>query len=206
MGLNYSRQRRFVLSSNTCVRCSAIIPSGRNYCAPHYQEALLEYEEAREIYEISYQNYLAEVEEWNEMSVEERNVYHKHAESESLSTISVVAGLSIGALAWFLDDGQSEWWVYVAITAVITGMLVVLKRFFARLIRGLLAGLMYGLGLGVVVFFGLIFLGVADETVYASTTLLFLAGILWGLWKEIRGAHHSYGGPEAPSEPTMPEA
>ena len=82
------------MSSNTCVRCSAIIPSGRNYCAPHYQEALLEYEEARENYEISYQNYLAEVEEWNEMSVEERNVYHKHAESESLSTISVVAGLS----------------------------------------------------------------------------------------------------------------
>jgi len=206
------------MSSKTCRKCSAVIPSGRNYCTPHYQQALQEYEEALAQYEADYQQYLINVENWNNMSVEEQNLHHDAAEDSTLSSISGFTALVIGGVIWFMTKDQWEWWIPAGITAVLLGVFLLLKSFLGRVIRGLFFGAFWAIGLvGCVAgarwllvekieVAWVIQLTQQMSTSMNITILAVLAalGLIIGMLREISGEHHAYGGPVAPSRPSAP--
>ena len=78
-----------------CCRCGAIIPNGRKYCNPHYQEALAIYEADLQIYERN-------MAIWESMDDEGRARLDRHAEAETLVGLSGFAGFLSGAFAWYL--------------------------------------------------------------------------------------------------------
>lgn len=204
------------MSSKTCAKCSAHIPNGRTYCTAHYQEALQQYEEDLETYNANYQQYLINVENWNNMSVEDRNLHHKAAESSALGTISVITALVIGGGIWFVFKDQWEWWISASITAGLVFLFVILKKLIGKLVRGILAGILWGIGLTAAFFaatwalanwgeIGFVIELTNDEDLMVTCFLGTLAfGLLVGVIKEIKGDHHAYGGPVEPSRPSAP--
>jgi len=204
------------MSSKTCAKCSAYIPNGRTYCTAHYQEALQEYEEDLERYHANYQQYLINVENWNNMSVEERNLHHKAAESSSLGTISVITALVIGGGVWFVFKDQWEWWISASITAGLVFLFSILKKLIGKIVRGLLAGIFWGIGLTAAFFgatwalanwgeIGFVIELTNDQDMMVMCLMGTLAfGLLVCVIKEIKGDHHAYGGPVEPSRPSAP--
>ena len=74
---------------NTCKRCQASIPKGRNFCTPHYMEALAEYESSM----VNYQN---ELSVWNSMSAQDQAAAHAAAEQSAVGGYAGVVGFVIG--------------------------------------------------------------------------------------------------------------
>ena len=171
-----------------------------------------------ETYHANHQQYLVDVENWNNMSIEERNLHHKAAESSALGTISVITALAIGGGIWFVFKDQWEWWISASLTAGLVFIFLILKKLIGKLVRGVLAGLLWGIGLTAAFFaatwalanWGEISFVIEltnDEKLMVNCFLgTFAFGLIVGVIKEIKGDHHAYGGPVEPSRPTAPSA
>ena len=199
-----------IFVSNTCSRCSAIIPSGRTFCDAHYEEAMFEYERDLNNYHVEYENFQIRLQEFNNLSVSEQNEYHDAAEDENLGIIAGLAGLALGGAFWFFsvtDLGHIPGIVATFFTVLV---FYFLRNSIGRLIRAFWAGILWSIGC-FVGFFAFVFIlaqifdfGLEGD----ATALLVLSsipiGLFIGFYQEFTGEHHSYGGPTAPSEPTQP--
>ena len=196
--------------SNTCSRCSAIIPSGRTFCDAHYEEAMFEYERDLNNYHVEYENFQSRLQEFNNLSVSEQNEYHDVAEDENLGIIAGLAGLALGGAFWFFsvtDLGHVPGIIATIFTVVI---FYFLRNLIGRLIRAVWAGILWSIGC-FVGFFAFVFIlaQIFDFGLEGDATVLLVLssipiGLFIGFYQEFTGEHHSYGGPTAPSEPTQP--
>lgn len=204
--------------ARTCLQCKTYIAQGRTYCDAHYQEALSEYEADFTDYQAALEQYHADVAAWNNMSTEEQNTFHIRAEEESLSGIGILAGLIVGGGFWFVKSDEIPWWLGMLATLFAIIVFYAARNLFSKLFRGI----GYGIGWSVL-FIGLGWmthwiLNSFDESIFVMTsnsgtgaefspvshTLLGLAGLITGLWKEFTGGHHAYGGPIKPIAPSRP--
>ena len=196
--------------SKTCKRCSAYIPNGRNFCDAHYEEAMFEYQRDLENYHIEYQNYLIRAEEFENLSVEEKNHLHEIAENETLGNIAGFTGLVLGGLIWFFSYEEFGHVPGIIATVVTTALFYLLKSFLGRIIRAIGASLMWSIGCFAAIFFGwmiidaLFELGGSGEVSSTMIVVSIIVGIVIGFYQEYTGGHHAYGGPVAPSEPSQP--
>ena len=200
--------------ANTCSRCQTYVASGRTYCDAHYQEAMADYQVEYANYQNALQQYYVDVEAWNEMSVEEQNAYHEVAEEESLSSIAIFAGLVLGGGFWFFKQDEIPWWMGALITVFSAVVFYVGRNLFSKLLRGTWYGILWALGLMVTGWIIEVCLGWLElefsimETAGNPNVLvhtgLAIVGLLIGFWNEFTGAHHAYGGPVAPIEPSRP--
>ncbi len=196
--------------SNTCSQCSAYIPNGRNFCDAHYEEAMFEYERALENYEVEYHNYLIRAQEFESLSVAEKNKLHDIAESETLGLIAGFTGFVLGGIFWFISYTESGHLPGILATVITTGVFYALKSILGRFIRGIGASLLWTIGFFAVLFIGWIILGAMFEFESSSEVssiiiiISIILGFLIGFYREFTGEHHAYGGPEAPTKPTQP--
>jgi hypothetical protein len=165
-------------------------------------------------YQNALQQYYADVEAWDNMSVGEQNAYHEVAEEESISGIAIFTGLVIGGGFWFVKQDEFPWWMGALITIFSAVVFYLGRNLFGKLLRGAGYGLLWAMGLlvcGWLIEFCLDWLEIGVslmETDNEANVLVFVvltvAGFLIGLWGEFTGAHHAYGGPVAPTEPSRP--
>ncbi len=196
--------------SKTCSRCSAYIPNGRNFCDAHYEEAMFEYERALENYHIEYQNYLIRDQEFQSLSVAEKNKLHDMAENETLGSIAGFTGLVLGGIFWFISYTELGHIPGILTTVITTGVFYVLKSILGRFIRGVGASLVWAIGCFAAFFISWIILAAmfdfesSSEVTSTMIVISIILGFLIGFYREFTGQHHAYGGPVAPTEPTQP--
>ena len=76
--------------SKTCKSCSAIIPSGRNYCDAHYHEALEKYNEAINKYNQKLEKFNQDTKTWDSLTSVQRAKKDAEAEIAALRIIITI--------------------------------------------------------------------------------------------------------------------
>ncbi len=196
--------------SNTCSRCSAMIPGGRTFCDAHYEEAMFEYQRDLNNYYVEYEDFQVRLQEFNNLSASEQNAYHDAAEDENLGLIAGLAGLALGGAFWFFSVTDLGHVPGVAATIFSVLVFYFLRNFIGRLIRAIWAGILWSVGCFIGIF-GFLFVialifdfGLESDTSVLISLSSIPIGLFIGFYQEFTGEHHSYGGPTAPSEPTQP--
>lgn len=72
-----------------CFRCHAVIPEGRRYCGPHYQEALTKYNRQLSAY---HQN----IKVWATLTEDQKIAFNNAAEAENLTFNTQILGGILG--------------------------------------------------------------------------------------------------------------
>lgn len=182
-----------------CERCHARIPVGRNFCHPHYLEALLEYERDMEQYQVDRQA-------WENLSVEERRQRDEEAEAIEVTVYTFFTALGLGGLAWYgvyrlyPIDGLIGLAIVGAVTVfsinspLLRTPLGRLTRAFVKAVPDVLASTLLCLLLGMISNW---------VAAYWTDIALILGGLLvFGrLVTEMQGQRKSTGEPLVPMEP-----
>lgn len=182
-----------------CSRCRARIPDGRNFCHPHYLEALRDYERELEQYQL-------DREAWNRLTVEARHEQDVVAEAVEVTMYAFLQGLALGGLTWYAArtlypiDGL----VGLLILGLTTAVSVTWKP-MTLLLGRLTRALVYALpkvAIATLLILGLSL--ISDWTSHYRWALaLGLAAIILftGLIREASGFHRATGEPVVPVEP-----
>lgn len=182
-----------------CERCNARIPRGRNFCHPHYLEAIREYE--REL--MRYQDMLLA---WNRLSNDEKRLRDQDAEAIEVTAYTFFTALAMGGMVWYMlyrlypIDGL----IGIAIVAGVTVACinsVPLRTPVGRLTRALVKAVP---GVASAAVFCLLLAMVSDwVAAYWTNIALVLGGliVLSSLLMELLGKHRSTGEPPLPVEP-----
>ncbi len=186
----------------TCRDCQTIISQGRNYCSPHYQEALAEHEEELRIYE-------SNKAKWDLMDDEGRARWDRHAEANTLNNLAGIFGFSSGVLAWYVIAQTTEinnllGLLLIAVTTTLSVIIKPLRNIVAKFTRIIIAAVVMQI-FSVIVLFILFAIGgfLEDEDIINPIFIgaVSIAAIV-AIVLEVKGVLKSSGEPMRPSKPT----
>lgn len=202
-----------------CQRCSTWIAYDRNFCDPHYLEALQEYE-------IEYEEYERYSEYYYSLSDEEKKTLEKQAQIPKHATLwTVIAGLVVGVIIWLearagtwypLADKPDFLWDGAGITLVATVIFICLKGIIGRIIRFLKYAAIGTLALaaltlilsGMIWFCSLFIPGLVSTLNWINSIpkdmLLGLYAIIAFLYSLIAELRHRWSSSAVPAEPSKP--
>ncbi|MCJ8339190.1 MAG: hypothetical protein MJK10_12020 [Pseudomonadales bacterium] len=185
-----------------CRQCQTIISQGRNYCNPHYQEALIEHQEDLRIYE----NNKAK---WDLMDDEGRARWDRHAEANTLNNLAGLFGFASGVLAWYAIVQTTEinnllGLLLIAVTTTLSVIIKPLRNIVAKFTRIIIAAVVMHI-FSVIVLFILFAIGdfLEDEDIiYPIFFGAILIAAIVAIVLEVKGKLKSSGEPMRPSAPT----
>ena len=186
---------------NTCKKCRAPIPMGRNYCDAHYNEAMM-------IYHQQLVQYEQDLEYWESLSDEEKLHYHREAEKFSVKLYAISVGAIIGGLIWYMFHESMDnlvgliiFGLSIFITSGIRPIRVFIGRSARAILKGVIIFLITALITGVLGEFS-DFLNTYIKPYFSEILLFeFFGCILLSIFFEITGQHHASGAPCPPDQP-----
>lgn len=183
----------------TCLHCSARIPAGRNYCHPHYVEAL-------RLHDRNVASYLEALDRWHKLTPTERAARDLDAESDELCVMATLVALVLGGFIWY----QAYAWLridgLVGLGILLATAMALLFWEPARYLAGKLARASFVMLPPLLGCLGaLAVLCLVSGIVRSHALPLFfgIVGLLWigSLIMEWSGRHHASGMPNYPAEP-----
>ena len=182
---------------NTCNRCQASIPTGRNFCTPHYMEALAEYESSM----VNYQN---ELSVWNSMTAQDQAAAHAVAEQSAVGGYAGVVGLIIGALVWYKKFPDVDALVGICILVGSVVLFTIIQPI--RILAGHLARLfVHAIGYFIALWIAGAIISIWSPFIKENSAVLSMglafAVLVLSAVLEVSGGHHASGAPTMPSKP-----
>lgn len=185
---------------NTCRRCSQSIPTGRNFCSAHYQEALSDYNE-------QYDVYIYNLNIWNNLSDVDKIIANKNAESNALRNYSLLLGCVIGGiLVFLLDKSYFFEFKYKVLFFIIFPIIFYFTKpihfFVGKFMRSLIMGILYFIAMCIIGWIASFWVPIINENI---SLLLFLGcciSILIAAYFEINNRYHASAQPTPPSKPS----
>ena len=178
-----------------CKVCDALIPENQTFCARHYQEALLRFEEESLKYERA-------LDEWESMTPAERARRHAAHDQALLRRYAIILSVAVSITLGVTQHlGALETGVMTLVSALIVGLIRPLYILLGRVGRGLRGGVVYSLiTLSVVS----IMLWFAHHFPYQTEVLMGsgAACFIFSFWREGVGGHQVCARPIPPVRPS----
>jgi len=186
-----------------CRRCTIELPAGRTYCDMHYQEELAKYNESLEEYNREMMSYQYRLDEWNDLSEEERADRHTQAEEMVLKRYGAfnvaVLSISVGLLS-------GSWVASILTGLAVSGLLFKLGyQALGRVSRALAFGFGSFLMALVVLAIAGIFIEAIVRYLGPLSVVLLVLSIGICSYREWRGDFHASGAPKPPHKPVRPK-
>jgi len=185
---------------NTCRRCSQSIPTGRNFCSAHYQEALSNYNEQYDIY-------IYNLNIWNNLSDVDKTIANINAESNSLRNYSLLLGCIIGGILIFiLDKSYLFEFKYKILFFIIFPIIFYFTKpihfFVGKFMRCLIMGVLYLIVMCIIGWITSFWAPIINENI----SLLFFLGCIISIsissYFEMNNRYHASAQPTPPSKPS----